>query len=172
MKGGKVYQHHGLKNSKKVVYEEICRLLAEGQSVSYTALSDATGYCQQTIANAVRELRNGGYIGLQRTDDGWTYTVKHEEEIMIGIIKSMWNIITMSSGERWERMLMAIAAKRIYEDAQKLKRAARHAGDGWQERVDDLLSETGADRLSAVWPLDEAAHIQARLDALLDEVKK
>jgi biotin operon repressor len=167
-----VYQHHGLKNSKKVVYEEICRLLAEGQPVSYTALSDSTGYCQQTVAAAVRELKDGGYISLKRTGDGWTYTVKHEEEIVTGILKSMWNIITMSSGERWERIIMAMTAKRIYDDTQKLKRAARRAGDGFQERVDDFLAETGADRLSAVWPLDEAARIQTCLDALLEEAKK
>lgn len=166
-----MYDHHGLTNSNRIVYQEICRLLAEGRPVSYTALADATGYCRQTIANAVRELKAEGYITLQRTETGWKYIVRRDDEIVVGIAKSLLNILTMSSGERWERIMMALAAKRIYDDAQKLKRAARRAGGQLQDRVEAFLAETGADRLSSVWPLDEAAEIRAQIDALSREIR-
>jgi len=168
-----MYDVHGLKNSTRVVYEELCRLLAEKRKVSYTALEDATGYTRSTVANAIGLLERGGYIEIERTGAGYgaTYTVVHEEEIVQGIAKSLWNIFTMSSSERWERFLQALVAKRIYDDAQKLKQSAKRATDDIQARVHEFLDQTQADSLTAVWPLDEAADIQNRLDALLKETE-
>jgi DNA-binding MarR family transcriptional regulator len=163
-----MYDIHGLKNSQRVIYNEICRLLAEGKAATYTALQDATGYSRPTVWRAISALEGCGYI--ERVGD--SIVVQEQEEIVISIFKSLINMAIMNSNERWERLIIALSAKRIYDSAKRLNKLARKSDNGTQERVERFMKRTGADRLTKVWPLDEAAQIQEQIDELLTELEQ
>ena len=162
-----MYDYHGLKNSTRAVYEAIIRLTAEARPISLTVLCDVTGYTRPTVNAAIKNLRRDGLI----SNVGYRIMEENQEEIMVGLFRSLANIIAMSNTERWERLIMAFTAERIYNDAQKLKALARRRGGDFQERVEVFLEVTGADRLTTVWPLDEAAVVREKLDVLIEEGK-
>ncbi len=122
-----MYHSHGLKGAQRIIYEDLCRLLARSEPISISRLADESGYTIKTVQATLLDLREQGLIEIRHGRRGARaeYRLKGEGMIDIkGLIKAMVNAIMMSSDERSRRLTMAYVAKQIYNKNQVLERLA------------------------------------------------
>ncbi len=167
-----MYPYHGLKGSDRIVFDDICRLLASGEPVSIARLADASGYSESTIKRAVKRLRTCGMIEVhhQRGMNA-EYRIRGDNMDLTGLFKAIINAITMSSDERARRLAMAYIAKQCYNDGRTLRRLAGQVGGEVEANALRFLEQNHILDRYRVWPLDEANELHAELERRIARVK-
>jgi hypothetical protein len=68
----------GLKGSQRIIFEELARVLEEGEQLSVMTLSFRTNYNTKTVWQALVDLRESGLIDVEQeargapgTPNGW-----------------------------------------------------------------------------------------------------
>lgn len=171
-----MYQIHGLTGSTRIIFEDLCRLLAGGEQVSINRLSDESGYSRTTVIRAVSDLRRLNLISVEQEKNGTRaeYTILEEDGMFrVGdVVRAFINIFTMTTDERTKRMLSAIASKGCYDDAHKLQRLAGKIGGHFERDVEQFLEANGALKVMTVWELDEAYQVREQIQKRIEQARE
>ncbi len=163
-----MYQSHGLKGAQRIIYEDLCRLLARSEPVSISRLADESGYTEKTVQATLLDLRKQGLIEIRHAKRGARaeYCLKGDEMIDIkGLIRAMVNAITMSSDERSRRLAIAYVSKQVYNKGQVLKRlATRVVVADFKALASTYLDQNYILDTFRVWPLEEADQLLADIN--------
>jgi DNA-binding transcriptional regulator PaaX len=162
-----MYEYHGLKGADRIVLEDLCRLLAAGETVSITRLADESGYSDFAIKKALKRLREYGYIEMEHSN-GCRAEYRVEEDILDTIIRSIINMVRMDEDERARRMMNALVSNNVYGKGRKLRKLARKLRPDSEIRqsVEAYLENNRILEVAQVWDLAEANAIREHLEKL------
>jgi DNA-binding transcriptional regulator YhcF (GntR family) len=168
-----MYQHHGLKGSSRIVFEDLCRLLARGEQPSVTRLADESGYCRETVRVALCELRDQGLVEIRQANGRGSraeYRITEGDMIDIrGMLCALVNAVTMSKEQRARRMVSAIVSTQVYGSGNVLADLAGQIGGPFEAEVADFIDAHGILERHRVWDLVDANELQAELERRIDE---
>jgi len=174
--GGRVYQQLGLRGARRIVFEDMCRLLSTGDNVSVSRLAAVTGYDHSTVHRVLKSLRRDGIVEMTHRANGASaqYRIAEEHTNMMidfrGLMSALFNVLTASSEERARRMMMAWIAKRIYDRGKLLKQMAAQSGNELAASINIFLESNNVLDVYQVWELETANHLLGEINDYIEMI--
>ena len=172
-----MYQQLGLRGARRIVFEDMCHLLAIGDNVSVSRLAAVTGYDHSTVHRVLKSLRRDGIVEMTHRANGAPAQYRIvEEQAMIdfdGLMRALFNLITASSDERARRMMIAWVSKRIYDRGKTLKRMVDDWPSGDEDlaaSINDFLQTNNILNIFQVWELETANRLLTQINDYIEIV--
>lgn len=169
-----MYAYHGLKGSHRIIFEDLCRLIDNGDRISIRRLADESGYSAKTVWRSLIRLHEQGLVEIIHPYRGARaeYRIVGGEMIDLkGLLRAFINVMTMSPDTRAERWMMVYIAKQNYNNGCILKRLAEDIGGDFEMEACQFLDQHKVLDVQQIWPLDEAKEVYDRLESLIIEAQ-
>lgn len=173
-----MYQQLGLLGARRIVFEDMCQLLAAGDQVSVSRLVAVTGYDHSTVHRALKSLRRDGVVEMTHRANGAPaqYRIATRANMIDfqGLMRALFNIITASSDERARRMMMAWVSKRIYDRGKRLKRlvAKIEKKNGLATAINGFLEDNNILDVFQVWDIEAGNLLLAQVNDYIEIVEE
>jgi predicted transcriptional regulator len=169
-----MYQTNGLTGSARIIYEDLCRLLAVEEPVSVDRLASESGYSRNTVIGALKHLRRAGLVEMEHEPGRRAeYRITEEEGMNLSdVFRAAVNLVALDGPEWMERMQNALVAHQIYDKGKHVRRLARKVGGDFRDDVERWLDDNAVLSLTQVWDLQEAYQMRDQVDAMIAEARE